>query len=134
MSMFKKIKQSFKNTTNPPGKKQQAKTALIESITGINYPEPLSFLRKNKNPLSGTEALISVLETLQAASHHYTTSEAINKKQVFFTCIYTSKVNVQKAMSELEIVIDSIPFGNQIMVVLGLVMEYRKELNMENHT
>lgn|SRR5690606_3745276 len=133
MSMFKKIKQSFKNTTNPPDEKQQAKTALIESIIGINYSESLSFLRKNKIQFPTTEVLGSLLEILQTVSYYYKTSEAINKEQVFFTCIYTSKVNVQKAMSELEIVIDSIPFGNQIMIVLELVMEYRKELNLENH-
>ncbi|HLW42065.1 MAG TPA: hypothetical protein VKY82_06820 [Flavobacterium sp.] len=40
---------------------------------------------------------------------------------------------LSKDMIELEIVIDSIPLGNQIMIVLELVMEYRKELNPENH-
>ncbi len=104
----------------------KVKQPHIKSIIEINYSKPLSFLRENKNHFTKTETLLSALETLQAVSYYYKNSEFVNKEDVIFECLSTSKTDIQKAIKELELVINIIPYGILIKNILDSIIIYRK--------
>lgn len=85
----------------------------------------MAFLRENKNHFTKTEILISALETLQAVSYYYKNSEFLNKEDIIFECLYTSKTDIQKAIKELEFVISIIPYGILIKNILNSIIIYR---------
>lgn len=126
MSIFNKIKQisegSLKKVVDSVKETQSIHSFLMVKVTEIDYSKPLLFLQENKNRFPKSSVLISSLETLQEASLNYKTSEVENKEKIFFKHIYNT-IEVSKAIDELEPIVNFVPYGNLIMIVLKMIVK-----------
>lgn len=122
--MTKTTKQSAENDFV---KEKQQNALLEEMIFGINYSEPLDFLRKHREQFIQTSELISMLETLQSISYYYKNT---NKKTYLLSYLNEqSTTNPEKALQELNPLLDLVPFGKSINTALELIIERSKSGN-----
>ena len=123
----KKINENSIKKTIESGKRNQQEVFAKEKMFEIDYSEPLYFLRENKTQFPQTSTLISVLESLQSVSYYYNLSKNTDREKQLFSYIHEfSATNPEKALQELNPVMNLIPSGVSVSTALKFIISIKK--------
>lgn len=131
MGLFKKVKgiagSNIRTAVDSLKDGANIKNSIISKVISVDYDKVLSHLEEDKLIRSKKEVLIISVQTLKNGAEEYKVSESLTKDDDFLNYIL-SNIDAEKAIAELEPIINLIPMGSIILVILKLLMNYKKNL------
>lgn len=126
---FKKMAgEKFNSVSNSIQQTEIVKPLIIKQAASVNYDSVLSSLSLMQSRYPQTSLVIESVETIKEASFVYNNSESPSKDEVFINTIVKS-IDAERVMSAIEPIIEIIPAGKIITMVLRLIIKYKKPIN-----
>ena len=101
------------------------KAAIVGKVVSIDYSPVIEHLTQNKNAYPGADILISSVNTVKEAAKAYTTSGSKCKESDFLLHL-ASNIDPEKVIKELEPIASLIPMGSIILLILKLLLKFKK--------
>ena len=129
MGLFDNIKKmagdAVGSVNNAIQQREIVKPILIKQAASINYDSVLTSLNELQTRYPKIELVIASVETLKTASIEYNSSENPRKDEEFINSI-TNGIDAERVMAVIEPIIEIIPAGKIITMVLRLIIKYKK--------
>lgn len=103
----------------------EVKSAIIGKVVSVDYEPVIVHLQENSRSYPRTELLLATVETLQQASLVYKASESPGRDGEFMLFLLSS-IEPEKVIDELEPVAAFIPMGSLILMILRLLLKYKR--------
>lgn len=99
---------------------------LIKQATSVNYENMLASVNTLGESVPASKSLIAPIQLLNEATVAYNQSESKNKDEEFINYIIDN-IDAEKVLCEIEPVIQYIPNGNYIVMILRFVINLKNK-------
>ncbi|WP_455590570.1 hypothetical protein [Bacteroides sp.] len=126
MGFFNKLKEVTSDSVNNIIASLPTKSVLIKQATSANYENMLVSVNALGESIPASKSLIAPIQLLNEASVAYNQSESENKDEEFINYIIDN-IDAEKVLCEIEPVIQYIPNGNYIVMILHFIINLKKK-------
>lgn len=126
MGFFDKIKEATSDGMNSFISSLPAKSVVIKQATSVNYENMLTSVNTLGESVPASKSLIAPIRLLNEASAVYNQSESENKDDEFINYL-VDNIDAEKILTEIEPVIQYIPNGNYIVMILRFIINFKKK-------
>ena len=100
------------------------KQMLIKQAVAINYDAVLTTVNTVDFINPKTKLIVDCVEVLKEASLEYNNSESPTREDEFIDYI-TSRINAERVIAELEPIVNMIPLGTPLLIVIKLILKIK---------
>lgn len=125
MGFFNKLKEVIPDNVNNIITSLPTKSMLIKQATSVNYENIIVSVHALGESVPESKSLIAPIQLLNEAAVAYNQSESENRDEEFINYIIDN-IDVEKVLCEIEPVIQYIPNGNYIVMILRFVFHLKK--------
>lgn len=126
MGFFNKLKEVTSDSVNNIIASLPTKSVLIKQATSVNYENMLASVNTLGESVPASKSLIAPIQLLNEATVAYNQSESKNKDEEFINYIIDN-IDAEKVLCEIEPVIQYIPNGNYIVMILRFVINLKNK-------
>ncbi len=126
MGFFNKLKEVTSDSVNNIIASLPTKSVLIKQATSVNYENMLASVNTLGESVPASKSLIAPIQLLNEATVAYNQSESENKDEEFINYIIDN-IDAEKVLCEIEPVIQYIPNGNYIVMILRFVINLKNK-------
>ena len=126
MGFFNKLKEVTSDSVNNIIASLPTKSVLIKQATSVNSENMLASVKKMGESVPASKSLIAPIQLLNEATVAYNQSESENKDEEFINYIIDN-IDAEKVLCEIEPVIQYIPNGNYIVMILRFVINLKNK-------
>ena len=123
MGFLNKLKEVASDGVNNIITSLPAKSVLVKQVASVNYENMLVSVNTLEESVPASKSLIAPILLLNEASAAYNQSQSENKDDEFINYI----IDADKVLCEIEPVIQYIPNGNYIVMLLRFVINFKNK-------
>ena len=126
MGFLNKLKEVASDGVNNIITSLPAKSVLVKQVASVNYENMLVSVNTLEESVPASKSLIAPIQLLNEASAAYNQSQSENKDEEFINYIIEN-IDSDKVLCEIEPVIQYIPNGNYIVMLLRFVINFKNK-------
>ena len=126
MGFLNKLKEVASDGVNNIITSLPAKSVLVKQVASVNYENMLVSVNTLEESVPASKSLIAPIQLLNEASAAYNQSQSENKDEEFINYIIEN-IDADKVLCEIEPVIQYIPNGNYIVMLLRFVINFKNK-------
>ena len=126
MGFLNKLKEVASDGVNNIITSLPAKSVLVKQVASVNYENMLVSVNTLEDSVPASKSLIAPIQLLNEASAAYNQSQSENKDEEFINYIIEN-IDADKVLCEIEPVIQYIPNGNYIVMLLRFVINFKNK-------
>lgn len=124
MGFLNKLKEVASDGVNNIITSLPAKSVLVKQVASVNYENMLVSVNTLEESVPASKSLIAPIQLLNEASAAYNQSQSENKDDINYII---ENIDADKVLCEIEPVIQYIPNGNYIVMLLRFVINFKNK-------